>query len=400
MQDAQKCAANQETPRSGATATPDLSTESDSKTINDILSVQYAYMLPSLSTYLQRFHARQTSSSSSSPSLPPSFHLLDIGCGSGKLTRALAAYIANAGFPDACVTGVDISAAILMSARIQAEAEGFGENVRFLQADVLGPGGDGDFRGGAKEVGGKGLLRGLLFRGIGKEGKSPPRRTGREGREGERGEGLPFEKSLFDVVHCHQVLAHVSRPVDAIGEMIRVVKKRRIGSPSSLPSSDTPSPSDSHPDKLPDPSTSGGLICLREGDLTTVRFTPSSPLLEEFFDIIRTVHKSQGGEPAAGKSLAEWVQKAVSREYRGEAGRRGREKNKQKKKKDNCKSKTTAAMTTTSMEACCTPTVTATRKLWCGGTTRADREAYGGHWPGRCRQGMFFEEAVAMGVER
>ncbi|KAF1823874.1 S-adenosyl-L-methionine-dependent methyltransferase, partial [Dissoconium aciculare CBS 342.82] len=225
-------------------------------------------------------------------SSPPPFHLLDIGCGSGKLTRAFAAHFAAAGFPAARVTGVDISAAVLVSARAQAEAEGFGPNVRFLRADP-------------------------------------------------KGGGLPFEESRFDVVHCHQVLAHVSRPADAIAEMIRVVKKRRTGPPP------------------------GGLICLREGDLTTVRVTPASPLLEECFGVICAAHRSQGGEPAAGRHLAEWAREAIARKRWGEGGQRGKEEKKKKKK---------------------------------GKNAEADREAYGGHWPGRCRQGMFFEAAAAMGV--
>jgi SAM-dependent methyltransferase len=208
---------------------------------------------------------------------------------------------------------------------------------------------------------------------------------------------LPFEESRFDVVHCHQVLAHVSRPADAIAEMIRVVKKRRTGPPPSSPSPDA---TDFHPGHHVDPSPSGGLICLREGDLTTVRVTPASPLLEECFGVICAAHRSQGGEPAAGRHLAEWAREAISRKRWGEGGQRGKEEKKKKKKGKNAESNPTAAMAMPSEERSTAPTVTAARTLWRGGATRADREAYGGHWPGRCRQGMFFEAAAAMGVPR
>jgi len=57
-------------------------------------------------------------------------HVLDIGCGTGKPTRDLAA-VASTGR----VLGVDLSARMLERARAQAEAEGL-TNVEFLQADA------------------------------------------------------------------------------------------------------------------------------------------------------------------------------------------------------------------------------------------------------------------------
>jgi SAM-dependent methyltransferase len=395
------------------------SNSSSSSSDEDILAVQCGYMLPLLQSRLLATPPNQHHDPSPSAidigipnngdAVPP-FHLLDVGCGSGVLTRALAAHL-TLHHPNTHVTGVDISAAILVSARIRAEAEGLG-NVRFLRADVLGSwakdgdddddygDGDGDGDGGKKKIKkqkgkGRGMGKlGELFGGLkGKKGLSRSKEEEEEGEEegGGKAGGLPFERASFDVVHCHQVLAHVSRPVDAIREMMRVVRRRE-----SPPSTCTAIAGSNGDPNLHQTLHLGGLICLREGDLTTARVLPRSPLLEECFDLIRAIHKNQGGEPAAGEFLADWTREALQREEVEMMMMTTAVPSKKSILKPSKRRHSTIMSSTT------TPTtiVTATRKVWHGGATRADREAYGRHWPGRCLQGVFYEEAVAMGVER
>ncbi|MEM8696911.1 MAG: methyltransferase domain-containing protein [Pseudomonadota bacterium] len=57
-------------------------------------------------------------------------HLLDIGCGAGGTTLALARYLG----PDAHCAGIDISAPLIEAARMRAEREGL--DTRFLCADA------------------------------------------------------------------------------------------------------------------------------------------------------------------------------------------------------------------------------------------------------------------------
>jgi ubiquinone/menaquinone biosynthesis C-methylase UbiE len=345
----------------------------------DILTVQCGYMLPALQARLVLKPDDQNEDTGS-------FRLLDVGCGSGTLTRALAGFLSSH-HPNTHVTGVDISAAILVSAKVKAEVEGL-RNIQFSRADVSGSSAGNDNEGGSGgERKKKGKLRNLLRFG-GRKGKLRSAEKGEGGVEevvkgGEGGvKGLPFNQATFDVVHCHQVLAHLPHPVDAIREMMRVIK--RSSSPQSTSTSSCTTTPDSQ-QKFPSRGGGGGILCLREGDLSSVKIFPPSPVLEECFEIIRAVHKKQGGEPAAGKFLAEWVRNAIQEEDEGSSldmmdlemaeEREGQQREKM-------------------------PNVMATRRTWYGGTTRADREVYGGHWPGRCLRGFFCEEAVALGVER
>lgn len=60
--------------------------------------------------------------------------VLDVGCGSGAVTRALAARLG----PSGTVVGVDLSAAHIGFAQAEADRRGIG-NVSFRQGDILGP---------------------------------------------------------------------------------------------------------------------------------------------------------------------------------------------------------------------------------------------------------------------
>jgi ubiquinone/menaquinone biosynthesis C-methylase UbiE len=354
-----------------------------------ILAVQCGYMLPLLKARLLKFAPKSQQppeSGSQVDDTPPTFHLLDVGCGSGTSTRALAVLLASCHPTAAQVTGVDISSAILVSAQIKAEAEGL-HNVRFLQADIAGS--------ATRDEESKGRRRGILadfIRSKVKKASSRSRDVEEEVDKAVIGTiGLPFERNSFDVVHCHQVLAHVARPVEAIREMMRVVKRRNLLQSTS---SSTTTTADSENSKSDLGSKPGGMICLREGDLTTVRITPPSLILDECFKIIRTLHSKQGGEPAAGRFLPDWAREAIREEEKG--GAESKSLTTALRKSIGSKKQPEQQKTTTHS----TPAVTATQRRWHGGATRADREAYGGHWPGRCRQGLFCEEAVEMGVER
>jgi SAM-dependent methyltransferase len=139
---------------------------------------------------------------------------------------------------------------------------------------------------------------------------------------------LPFTSNSFDAVLVHQTLAQFFDRKQAISEILRVTRK-------------------------------GGIVCLREGDLTTARFWPEDEVLNECFDVIREVHELEGGAMDAGMRLRTWLREA------GVAGR---------KMKGSCSA------------------------VWYH--TAEERRAYGGHWPGRCGNGVFHDRAVELGVTR
>lgn len=101
--------------------------------------------------------------------LSPGEHVLDVGCGSGVVTRAIAQRVA----PDGKVIGVDASRALLAVAQEHADASGLGDRIEWRVADCR---------------------------------------------------KLPFADGAFDAVIAATVLAHVPGAVDALAEMVRVAR--------------------------------------------------------------------------------------------------------------------------------------------------------------------------------
>jgi ubiquinone/menaquinone biosynthesis C-methylase UbiE len=168
--------------------------------------------------------------------LRPGQHLLDIGCGPGTISVDLARHLG-----DGTVIGIDASADVVG----QAAADAAG-----------GAWGAGD------EVGGSGVAFAVadLYR-------------------------LPFPDRIFDVVHAHQVLQHLSDPVAALEETRRVLR--------------------------PD-----GLVAVRDGDYGAFVWAPADPLLDRWLELYHQVTRRNDGEADAGRHLPAWVRAAGYQDVR------------------------------------------------------------------------------------
>uniref|UniRef100_A0AAU3GMB2 Methyltransferase domain-containing protein n=1 Tax=Streptomyces sp. NBC_01401 TaxID=2903854 RepID=A0AAU3GMB2_9ACTN len=154
--------------------------------------------------------------------LRPGQAVLDVGCGPGTITADLAALVAPGR-----VTAVDSSSGILERAARNAAERGV-DNVEFATADV---------------------------------------------------HSLDFPDDSFDVVHAHQVLQHVSDPVQALREMRRVCRP-------------------------------GGVVAARDSDYGAMAWYPEVPGLPEWLELYHRVARANGGEPDAGRRLLSWARQA------------------------------------------------------------------------------------------
>lgn len=102
------------------------------------------------------------------PHIKPHHRILDIGCGPGSITLDLARLV-----PNGSVLGIDINADSIATATASAKEQGV-TNVEFHEQDVMG------------------LSR--------------------------------YESESFDIVHAHQLLLHLSQPLEVMREMRRLLK--------------------------------------------------------------------------------------------------------------------------------------------------------------------------------
>ncbi len=172
-----------------------------------------------------RSHRWRTAANSAGyllPHLTPGSSLLDVGCGPATITVDLAARVAPGR-----VTAVEISEDALAVARAEVQRAGT-DTVDLAVADV---------------------------------------------------HALQFADASFDVVHAHQVLQHVSDPVQALREMRRVCRP-------------------------------GGVVAARDSDYAAFTWYPAVPELDEWLALYRGAARANGGEPDAGRRLLSWARAA------------------------------------------------------------------------------------------
>lgn len=158
-----------------------------------------------------RQHGRRTAEEAAAfllPELRSGMRLLDVGCGPGSITRGLAERVAPGQ-----VIGVDIAAEVLPASDLP--------NLEYQTASVY---------------------------------------------------ELPFSDASFDVTYAHQLMQHLSRPGDALREMLRVVKP-------------------------------GGMVAVRDVDWGTVSYAPADPWIDRFIEVHIKTWRRNGGEPHMGRRL-------------------------------------------------------------------------------------------------
>jgi len=90
---------------------------------------------------------------------------------------------------------------------------------------------------------------------------------------------LDLPDASFDIVHAHQTLQHLARPVAALREF------RRVAGPD-------------------------GLVAVRDVDYGGVIWHPRIPALDEWLVLYDAVHRGVSGEPNAGRVLKAWAREA------------------------------------------------------------------------------------------
>lgn len=170
-------------------------------------------------------HQRRTAEEAAAfllPKLAPAMRVLDVGCGPGTISTGLARTV-----PQGEVVAIDVSEDVLATAREHAADQGVA-NIRFESASVY---------------------------------------------------ELPYEAGSFDVVYAHQVLQHLSRPVDALREAFRVLKP-------------------------------GGMVAVRDADYGTMVAWPKTPAIDRWRDLYHAVAERNEGEADAGRVIPTWLRQA------------------------------------------------------------------------------------------
>lgn len=154
--------------------------------------------------------------------LRPGRTVLDVGCGPGTITIDLARAVAPAR-----VVGIDLSAAVLDTARANAADAGV-HNVEFERGDVY---------------------------------------------------AFDAADGSFDIVHAHQVVLHLTDPVRALQEMLRLAQP-------------------------------GGVVAARDTDYAGAIWWPADTRLTRWLAVYRAVARDNGTEPDAGRRLLAWAHAA------------------------------------------------------------------------------------------
>lgn len=170
-------------------------------------------------------HGARTAANSAAfllPHLEPGMDLLDVGCGPGTITLDLAEIVAPGR-----VVGVEYIDAPLVAARAAAAERGDASTVF--------------------EIG--------------------------------NAQSLPYADDSFDVVYAHQVLQHLTEPVRALREMLRVCRP-------------------------------GGWVAARDADYAAMAWFPELPELDFWRHTYRSAARANGAEPDAGRRLRGWAREA------------------------------------------------------------------------------------------
>lgn len=168
---------------------------------------------PHVLAYMQRRRA-ETHAAFFTPLLKPGFALLDCGCGPGSITLGLARCVAPGR-----VVAIDQVDAQFAGARAEAERQGL--PIEFRSASIY---------------------------------------------------ELPFPEASFDAVFSHALFEHLSRPLDALKEIHRVLKP-------------------------------GGFVGLRSPDWAGNLFYPDLPELRQIVALFQDLQNTNGGDTQAGRKL-------------------------------------------------------------------------------------------------
>ena len=176
-----------------------------------------------------RSHSRRTAAGSLAyvlPYLTAGSSVLDVGCGPGSVTLDLAGVVAGLGGAASQVTGVENTPVPLRAAVAAAAARGLG--ARFMEGDIY---------------------------------------------------HLPFAAGSFDVVVAHQVFQHLTDPVAAMRECLRV-------------------------------TAPGGVVAVRDADYSAMSWYPELPGMSEWSRGYRAAARADGAEPDGGRHLLRWALEA------------------------------------------------------------------------------------------